>query len=284
MAIRIFLRLAVMAVCYASVPALAGTSKNAETIPHIDNRGQEGFREFLAAGKHRAFVIAPGGAWAWKGDEATSDSAVEGAIQACQRATEQPCVPYFVDGKTVFDTKRWATLWGPYQNRAEAAKAYTGKERGNRFFDLAIKSPSGKPMKLSDLRGKVVVLHFWGTWCPPCRREMPELQKLHQELGASSSVQLVLLQMREDISAAHQWAQQQHLTLPLYDSGVKEMGTESLTLANGKSIKDRRMAIAFPTTYVLDKHGIVVFSHVGPIEGWTAYLPLLRDAAAKSGK
>jgi hypothetical protein len=90
--------------------------------------------------------------------------------------------------------------------------------------------------------------------------------------------------MREDFATARQWAQQQHLTLPLHDSGVRDMGSASLILANGKTIPDRRMAVAFPTTYVLDKHGIVVFSHVGPIEGWPQYLSFLRDVAAKSGK
>ena len=284
MRIHTLLRLMVLAASLACLPATAAKPNDAEAIPHLDSRGKGGFKEFLAARKHRAFVIAPGGAWAWKGDELTVDTAVEGALQECQQGTEQPCVPYFVDDKAVFDARRWATLWGPYLSRAEAAAAHIGKERGDRFFDLSIKSPAGKAMKVSDLRGKVTVLHFWGTWCPPCRREMPQLQKLHQELGANSGVQLVLLQMREDFATARQWAQQQHLTLPLHDSGVKEMGTEFLTLANGKTIPDRRMTVAFPTTYVLDKQGIVVFSHVGPIEGWLQYLPFLRDVAAKSGK
>ncbi|MHB1292619.1 MAG: TlpA family protein disulfide reductase, partial [Sulfuricella sp.] len=157
------LRLAVVAACLACLPAIAAKSNDAEAIPHLDSRGKEGYREFLAAGKHRAFVIAPGGAWAWKGDEPTTDSAVEGAIQECQHGTEQPCVPYAVDDKVVFDARRWATLWGPYLGRAEAAKAHIGKERGDRFFDLAIKNSAGKSMKVSDLRGKVTVLHFWGT-------------------------------------------------------------------------------------------------------------------------
>lgn len=283
-AIQTLLSLAVVSACLACVPAIAAIPDNAESIPHVDNRGKESFREFLAAGKHRAFVIAPGGAWAWKGDEPTVDSAIENAVQECRQVTEQPCVPYAVDDKMVFDSRRWATLWGPYPSRAEAARAHIGKKRGDRFFDLAIRSPAGKPMKVSELRGKVIVLHFWGTWCPPCRREMPELQKLHQELGASSGVQLVLLQMREDFATAYQWAQQQHLTLPLHDSGVKEIGTEFLTLANGKTIPDRSIAVAFPTSYVLDKNGIVVFSHVGPIQDWSQYLPFLRDVAAKSGK
>lgn len=284
MAVRIFLRFVVMVACLVNVPAGAVKPGDAESIPHLDSRGREGFREFLAAGKHRAFVVAPGGAWAWKGDAATIDAAVEEAVQECQQGTEQPCVPYLADDKIVFDAGRWATLWGPYLNHVEAVRAHIGKERGDRFFDLAIKSPTGKPMKISDLRGKVSVLHFWGTWCPPCRREMPELQKLQKELGATSGVQLVLLQMREDFATARQWMQQQSLVLPLFDSGVKDMGSDNLTLANGKTIPDRRMAVAFPTTYVLDKHGIVVFSHVGPVEGWLPYLPFLRDVAAKSGR
>ena len=284
MAVKIILRFLVMVACLVSASAGAVKPGDAGNIPHLDSRGREGFREFLAAGKHRAFVIAPGGAWAWKGDAATIDAAIEEAVQECQQGTEQPCVPYLADDKVVFDAGKWVTLWGPYLSRAQAAKSHIGKERGDRFFDLAIKSPAGKPMKVSDLRGKVTVLHFWGTWCPPCRREMPELQKLQQELGTKSGVQLVLLQMREDFAAAHLWAQQQSLALPLYDSGVKDMGSDNLTLANGKSIPDRRMAVAFPTTYVLDKHGIVVFSHVGPVDGWLLYLPFLRDVAAKSGR
>ncbi|MCL4470829.1 MAG: TlpA family protein disulfide reductase [Gammaproteobacteria bacterium] len=282
------LRPVVMAACLAAAfcgaPAMAAKLNDADAVPHLDTQGKAGYKEFMAAGKHRSFVIAPGGAWAWKSDEAAADSATDRALQACQRQTDQPCVPYAVDDKVVFDAKAWSTLWGPYQSRAEAAKAKTGKDRGDRFFDLAIRSASGKPMKLSDLRGKVVVVHFWGSWCPPCRREMPELQKLYQELGASSGVRLVLLQMREDFSAARQWAQQQHLTLPLHDSGVKDMASDFLTLANGKTMPDRRLAVAFPTTYVLDRHGVVVFSHIGPISGWPQYLPFLLDVAAKSGK
>lgn len=265
-------------------PALASGLKDVEAVPQIDKHGKEGYREFLSSGRHRAFVIAPGGAWAWKGDEVSADAAAEAAMLNCQRSSEQPCVPYAVDDRLVFDAKVWPTLWGPYQDRAEAARAYTGKERGNRFYDLAIKTSAGKAMKLSDLRGKAVVVHFWGSWCPPCRREMPEMQALHRELGASSGIQFVLLQVREDFAAASQWAQQQKLALPLYDSGVRDMSSDQLLLANGKTIPDRTMAVAFPSTYVLDKHGIVVFSHVGPLAGWAQYLPFLRDVAARSGK
>jgi hypothetical protein len=57
-----------------------------------------------------------------------------------------------------------------------------------------------------------------------------------------------------------------------------------LRLADGGWIEDRRIARSFPTTYVLDRHGIVVFSHTGAASRWLDYAPLLKDAAAKSGK
>jgi len=113
---------------------------------------------------------------------------------------------------------------------------------------------------------------------------MPELQQLHQILGAASDIQMVLLQVQEDFSKSQQWVQLQHLSLPVYDSGAKSKLVNSLTLADGNKIHDRDIAPAFPTTYILDKHGIVVFSNIGPLARWSQYLPLLHDVAARSGK
>lgn len=264
--------------------ALASRVKDVNAVPHLNNSGREGYQSFLQTGKHRAFAIAPGGSWSWKSEEASADIASDAVLQDCQGSTDQTCVLYAVDDQVVFNAKEWSTLWRPYKNRAEAAKAKVGKVRGDLFFDLAIKSPTGKAMKLSDLRGKVLLVHFWGTWCPPCRNEMPELQKLHKELGGAPDIQLVLLQMREDFGTASLWMDAQGFKLPTFDSGLKDAGSDTLNLANGKQIRDRDLARVFPTTYVLDKHGIVIFSHTGPVSGWLQYLPFLRDAAAKSGK
>ena len=253
-------------------------------MPHLDAAGRDAYHAFLEAGAHRAFVLAPDGAWGWKADRSTAEAATLEALQACQTQAGQPCWPYAVDNRIVFDAPHWPTRWGPYARRAEASKAKIGLARGDRFYELRFKNPAGKAMQVSDLRGKVVLLHFWGSWCPPCRVEMPQLQKLQQALGTASDVQLVLLQVRENLATARQWAQQQHLALPLHDSGALDHSTYDLALANGKTLPDRTLASAFPSSYVLDKHGIVVFSHAGPVEDWLPYVPFLQDAAAKSGK
>lgn len=274
------LRLAALLALWAA-SAWAGDA----AIPHLDARGQAGYQQYLAAGLHRAFVIAPGGAWAWKADESTAEAASEAAQEACRASTEQACVPYAVDGQAVFDARAWPTLWGPYANAAAARQRPVGTARGQRFPDLVWRNAAGKPVRFSELRGKVVVLHFWGSWCGPCRREMPELHKLYKQLGDEGrDIRLVPLQVREDFTRARLWAEQQRLNLPLNDLDGAGEGHELLTLAGGGTVPDREIARVFPSTFVIDRHGLVVFSHAGPLADWPGYLPFLRDVAARSGR
>jgi peroxiredoxin len=284
--LRSCLQIIFAAILFSLMPttALAGALNDIEAVPHLESAGKQGYREFLAAEKHRAFVIAPGGLWFWKAGEDTAESAAENALHACLEETGLSCIPYAVNDKVVFDEKAWSRLWGPYQNRTEAARAYVGKERGDRFYNLSFRNSSGKLMKLSDLKGKVVLLHFWGSWCPSCLREMPELQQLYRAMGSPSEIQMVLLQVREKFATGRQWAQQKNLDLPLHDSAVTGTALDLMGTAEGKPIHDRDIATAFPTTYVIDKHGIVVFSHVGAVSGWLQYLQLLRDVAERSGR
>lgn len=58
---------------------------------------------------------------------------------------------------------------------------------------------------------------------------------------------------------------------------------QAFVLANGDRLADREVARAFHTTYMFDRHGVVVFAHTGPVADWLAYLPQWRDAAAGSG-
>jgi len=262
----------------------AAALQNIEAVPHLNKQGKDSYRDFLAADKQRAFAIAPGGTWGWKGAESSSESAAEEALLACQIETEQKCVLYATNDAVVFDSQAWARSWQPYADSTAAKRAPIGIARGDRFYDLRFKDSTGKPITLSELRGKVVLLHFWGSWCPPCQRELPELLKLQQALRKSSDIKMVLLQVREDFATSRKAIAHQRLNLQLHDSGSRDSKDDTLTLADGAKLKDRDIAAVFPTTYVLDKHGIVLFSHNGPVHDWLGYLPLLKDAAARSGK
>lgn len=267
-------------------PAQAATSalQNVDAVPQLDARGKAGYLDYLKADGHKAFVIAPGGRWAWLGEMGSAEAAEAAARQECQDGSEQRCVPYAVDDRVVFNAKAWPQLWGPYLGRAQADRAGVGLKRGMRFPDLAFKNPDGKPTTLKSLRGKVVVLHFWGSWCPPCVKEMPELRKTARSLKADRDIAFVCLQMREDFATAKGFVKQRlKLDFALSDSQATGPGKSELPLSDGGTLPDRQLARVFPTTYVLDKHGIVLFSHNGPIADWSQYVAFLRDASARSG-
>jgi thiol-disulfide isomerase/thioredoxin len=262
----------------------AGGVACAGTPPHLDAAGRGDYAEYLRAPDHRAFAIAPGGAWGWKAAAGSHDDAVDAALAACGENAQQKCLLYSADGKTTFDAKAWPRLWGPYADAVAAQRAAIGLRPGERFPDLAFTDGTGRKLAVSQWHGKVLLLHFWGSWCGPCRREMPDLQKLHESLKHHADVAFVLMQVREKFEVSRQWVSAQGLRLPFYDSGASGEGDAYLHTANGAQIRDRDIAMSFPTTYVLDKRGIVVFSHVGPVADWSEYRDFLLDAAQRSGR
>ena len=282
---RAFTVVVVIFLLTAAVPVSAASSDAADAIPHVSNKARDDFPAYLSAGKNRAFAIAPGGAWAWRSDAVSEAEAEQQALQSCQSYTRQKCVLYALNDRIVFDEKRWPTLWGPYLGRQAADSAAVGTAVGERFHDLIWKDEKGKQVRLSGLRGRIVFLHFWGSWCPPCLREFPSLKKLHAEIktGFSSDVKMVMLQLREAFEESSQWVQQYGFSdLPVYDSGADSEVT-TLTLSDGSTVQDRGIARVFPSTYVLDRNGIVVFSHHGPVNDWLDYLPFIKHAVTETG-
>jgi thiol-disulfide isomerase/thioredoxin len=252
--------------------------------PHLSPADQAEYRAYLEAPDHRAFAIAPGGAWGWVSGESDASAAEQKSLTVCQAQTKQRCVPYAVDDRTVFDVQGWTQLWAPYATTLQARRASLGSAPGQRFADLAFSDAKGAHRSVSSLKGRVAVLHFWGAWCPPCRKEMPDLQRLYAALADRKDVVFVLLQAREKFEVSRVWAEKQGVALPLYDSGSTGEADAKFRLAGGGSINDREIASRFPTTYVLDKNGLVVFSHVGPVYDWLQYESFLRDVAQRSGK
>lgn len=253
-------------------------------VPQLDAGGRAGYAEFLQSPEHRAFVIAPGGAWSWIGEMPNVDLALQTAMQDCQTRARQRCLTYALDDQVLFDAREWAGAWGPYLKRAEAARARIGLKPGQRYPDLSYNDASGKVRKLSDDRGRVVVLHFWGSWCPTCQREMPDLQKLYDRFKSASNVRFVFMSVREPVARSRAWTRGRGLSVPISDGGPLAEKEGAFLLADGRKIGDRDVARVFPTTYVLDRHGVVLFSRYGSAERWGDYAPQLLDAAARSGR
>lgn len=261
---------------------------DADSIPHAGKKAFDSFQyDYTYANFHRAFAIAPGGAWSWQANKATTEEAKSSALEACSSYTEQKCVLYAVDDQVVFDSNAWFKLWGPYKSKQQARQAESGVLLGQKFPDIEYTDPNGIKKSIHELKGKVAFVHFWGCWCPSCRHEFHALIDMYRILKDTmpDDVEFAVLQVREPIEKARAWASENNVTaLPLSDSGVKSTDDKLLSIKGGKKIDDRRLARVFPASYVLDKNGIVVFSHMGSVADWTEYVNFFRDAAERSGK
>lgn len=269
-----------------SLAAALSTSAQADnnSIPHVGKRAQQQFQQYRHSSQHKAFAIAPGGAWSWLTEVESEEQAEIQTLQNCRENTQQKCVLYALNNRIVFDADSWPGLWGPYADAITASKAAKGVNVGQRFPDLTWLDKKGKRVALSSLKGKITFLHFWGSWCPPCMREFPSLKKLNAEIKSrySDDVEMVLMQLREPFVESMKWVKKFGFSdMPLYDSGVKDRETTSLMLKDGSPIKDRIIARVFPSTYVLDRNGLVIFSHHGPISDWLDYIAFF-DHAVKA--
>lgn len=117
--------------------------------------------------------------------------------------------------------------------------------------DFSLPDLDGKTHKLSDYHGKVVLLNFWATWCPPCRREMPSMEKLHQELK-DKPFQVLACDQQEDVDTVFAF------------TGQLDPAPTFPLLLDSKSAASRAYGVpGLPTTFLIDKTGQIAYRAVG---------------------
>lgn len=120
--------------------------------------------------------------------------------------------------------------------------------------NFTLKSRSGKNIKLSELRGDVVMLNFWASWCGPCRKEMPLLEKIHKKYKRLGFT-LLGVNVEEDSNAAKNYLKDVKVTFPvLFDNTNKTSKLYDVS--------------AMPTTILIDRNGNKRFIHKGYKEGY----------------
>ncbi len=117
--------------------------------------------------------------------------------------------------------------------------------------DFVLTSFDGQRIQLSDYRGRIVVLNFWATWCPPCRVEAPVLQRAAERLE-SAGVTLLGIDVWDDEAAAIEFLNEMGVTYPNAEDATRlipvEFGVTGL-----------------PETFVIDRQGVLVRRWVGPL-------------------
>lgn len=131
------------------------------------------------------------------------------------------------------------------------AEPVTGQQPAQDGENVSFEDASGNVIKISELKGKVVFVNFWATWCPPCKAEMPSIQVLKDKFKGEQSekVVFVLVELEHDKEKAEAFMKDGGMDLPIYFP-ASEIPTSWL----GQSI---------PTTVILDKDGKVAAHHEG---------------------
>ena len=110
----------------------------------------------------------------------------------------------------------------------------------------------GNVQSLSDLRGKVVFVNFWATWCSPCREEMPSMQRLYKKMP-KDKFEMIALFNRDNPEVVKNFISQLGLTFPIWSDESNILGA-------------RYGITGLPETFIVDKNGIIREKFIGPYD------------------
>ena len=141
----------------------------------------------------------------------------------------------------------------PSQRQVSTNQAENSDDSVN--YGNALLNQDDKPISLADYHGKVVFLNFWATWCPPCQREMPEIQKLSEKYQNSEDIAILTVVMpggqEMDAAGIKKFLKEKGFTMPvIFDDGRLSSSFQITSL---------------PTTYMFDRDGNVYGSVVGQL-------------------
>lgn len=126
-------------------------------------------------------------------------------------------------------------------NQQAANTPEEGLKNGAKAPDFELKTLTGETVKLSDFRGKKVLLNFWATWCGPCKEEVPHLEKFSKEAGDDVVILAVNIDPQLDVKG---FAKQYGITFPVL-------------LDEDDHVNTTYKIVAIPTTYFINSKGII---------------------------
>lgn len=136
-----------------------------------------------------------------------------------------------------------------------APGAVIGLKKGNVPPNFVLTTLTGDVVKLSDYKGRKVILNFWATWCPPCKDEMPHMEKYYKKNKDLKNVEIIAVNMTSEDrpETVRKFIDKHELTylIPLDYKGVVMEEYQILTL---------------PTTYIINTDGTIAHQIIGPLE------------------
>lgn len=147
--------------------------------------------------------------------------------------------------------------------------AFVFKKAPEPLPEINFTDAAGNAMTLADFKGKTILLNLWATWCAPCRKEMPDLDKLQKQLGSASFEVVALSVDRQGADAARKFL-----------DGIKVENLKLYIDPTARAATTLR-AVGMPTTILIDKQGREVGRLVGPAEWHSGDAQRLIEASLK---
>ncbi len=163
---------------------------------------------------------------------------------AGSKGTRAPAYPYIELATLVRYEHVAAPIDLNHEEQFRAAMArLEADDRKREHLDFTLKDLSGKTWTFSELRGKVVLVNFWATWCPPCRKEMPDLEKLYERFGSKGLVVLGISD--EEAAKVEPFIRERKVSFPVL-------------LDPGRKVNEMFVVDGIPKSFVYDRDGKLV--------------------------
>jgi peroxiredoxin len=133
------------------------------------------------------------------------------------------------------------------ETKSQTTSGNEGLAIGAKAPDFELKTLAGETVKLSNLKGKKVMLNFWATWCPPCKEEMPAMEKLSKQAGKDVVILAVNIDPQLDVQG---FIDENKITFPI------PLDTED-------KVNETYQVLSIPTTYFIDSKGIIQNKYTG---------------------
>lgn len=122
---------------------------------------------------------------------------------------------------------------------------------GKEAPDFTLPNLEGETVRLSSLKGSGVFINFWGSWCEPCKREMPHMEEQYQKMK-DEGIEILAVNIAESQLVASSFSERLKLTFPIL-------------LDRDRAVMNRYGVTFLPSSFFIDKNGKVVAHHVGEL-------------------
>jgi peroxiredoxin len=174
-----------------------------------------------------------------------------------EKNQESPAVPNQLEEKSSSDTppvQEQVPEKNAVEDKAVSEKTVEeGVQRLQQAPDFSLDDLQGKPIKLSQYRGKIVFLNFWATWCPPCRIEMPAFQSANNRFKEDDKAVILAVNIQENNKKVKAFIEE------------NKYGFDVVLDLDGE-VAGQYKIHSIPTTYIIDQDGIIRDIAIGPME------------------